>query len=93
MKNYKINRIRKKLDYLDNQLLKLIKQRTHLVDQVLKTKKFKNEIIDKKRITQILKKIKLKSRKLKIDPEITSRIWSNMIRAYINYEFKNFKKK
>lgn len=93
MKNIKINQIRKKLDYLDNKLLKLIKQRTHLVDQVLKTKKFKKEIIDKKRIIQILKKIKLKSKKLKIDPEITSRIWLNMIRAYINYEFKNFKKK
>ena len=93
MKNKKINKIRKKLDYLDNKLLKLIKQRTHLVDQVLKTKKFKKEIIDKKRIIQILKKIKLKSKKLKIDPEITSRIWFNMIRAYINYEFKNFKKK
>ena len=89
----KLALIRVKLDKLDNQLLSLIKKRTILVNDVLKLKEFKNEIVDKKRINQILKKIKLKSKKIKIDPKITSRIWKNMIWSYINYEKKNFKKK
>ena len=63
------------------------------MNDVLKLKEFKNEIVDKKRINQILKKIKLKSKKIKIDPKITNRIWKNMIWSYINYEKKNFKKK
>ena len=89
----KLALIRVKLDKLDNQLLSLIKKRTILVNDVLKLKEFKNEIVDKKRINQILKKIRLKSKKIKIDPKITNRIWKNMIWSYINYEKKKFKKK
>jgi chorismate mutase len=93
MKKIKIQNIRKKLDILDLQILNLIKARTLLVDKVILTKKFKNQIIDNKRIVIIMKKIKAKSLQKKIDPDITKKIWSTMIRAYIDYEFKNFKKK
>ena len=47
MKNRKLQNIRKKLDNLDNSFLNLLKKRTKLVDQVLKTKKYKKDIIDK----------------------------------------------
>ena len=93
MVNRNILKIRKKLDKLDNQLLNIIKKRTNLVNQVIQNKKFKKDIIDKKRISKILKKIKIKSVKMKIDPKITNKIWVNMIRAYIDYEYRNFKKK
>ena len=89
----KLDLIRVKLDKLDNNLLSLIKNRTLLVKDVLKLKEFKSEIVDKKRINFILKKIKTKSIKLKIDPKITNRIWKNMIWSYIDYERRNFKKK
>jgi|TARA_B110000259_G_scaffold64686_1_gene76300 chorismate mutase len=89
----KLNLIRIKLDRLDTELLKLIKKRSNLVNDVLKVKIYKNEIIDQKRIDFILKKIKKKSVQLKIDPKITSRIWKNMIWSFIDYEKRNFKKK
>ena len=89
----KLEIIRSKLDKLDDKLLSLIKYRTNLVKEVLKLKEFKKEIVDKKRINSILKKIHSKSKKLKIDPKITNRIWRNMILSYIDYEKRNFKKK
>ena len=89
----KLEIIRSKLDKLDNKLLSLIKYRTNLVKEVLKLKEFKKEIVDKKRINFILRKINSKSKKLKIDPKITNRIWKNMILSYIDYEKRNFKKK
>jgi chorismate mutase len=89
----KLNTIRVKLDKLDNKLLYLIKNRTRLVREVLKLKEFKKEIVDKNRIKFILKKIKYKSKKLKIDTKITNRIWKNMIWSYIDFERRNFKKK
>ena len=91
--NKNIIKIRKDLDILDNQLLDIIKKRTKLVDLVIKNKKFKKDIIDKKRITIILKNIKMKSKKKKIDPLITAKIWKTMINAFINYEYRNFNKK
>ena len=93
LKRKKLNKIRSKLDKLDNSLIKIIKKRTHLVNQVLKLKDKKKEIIDNKRIKIILKNIRKKSIKNKIDPKITHRIWKNMIWSYIDYEKRNFKKK
>jgi len=93
MVNKKILNIRKKLDKLDNSLLVIIKKRTKLVDQVIKNKKFKKDIVDRKRIKIILKNIKAKSNNRNIDPKITQKIWISMINAFIDYEFRNFKKK
>ena len=89
----KLKKVRKTLDKLDDQFLHLIKIRTKLVDQVVKLKEFKSEIVDVKRIKKILFNIKKKSLNKKIDSNITNKIWKNMIFAYINYQKKNFKKK
>ena len=89
----KLNLLRKKLDKLDNVLLKTIKKRTEIVKKVLSLKSSKKEIVDKKRISTILKKIRKESIKKKIDPKITNRIWKNMISSYIAFEKRNFKKK
>ena len=89
----KLNVLRRKLDKLDNKLIDIIKVRTNLVKEVVKLKEYKKEIVDKKRISIILKKIKKKSISKNIDPKITTRIWKNMIWSYINYERKVFKKK
>ena len=89
----KLNLLRFKLDKLDNKLLELIKKRSNLVNQVLKVKTQKKEIIDQKRINIILRNIKKKSLRLKIDPKITNRIWKNMIWSFIDYENRNFRKK
>jgi chorismate mutase len=93
MVNKNILKIRKDLDKLDNSFLKLIKKRTFLVNRVLINKKYKKDIIDKNRIKIILNNINRKSKMNKIDPRITNKIWKSMIKAYIDYEYRNFKKK
>ena len=93
MVNKNILKIRKKLDKLDDKLISIIKKRTALVDQVLKNKKFKKDIVDKKRISVILSNILKKSKKNKIDTKITRSIWKSMIKAFIDYEYRNFKKR
>ena len=85
--------LRRKLDLVDNKLLNLLKIRSRYVKNVLSLKEFKKEIIDKKRIKIILKNVKIKSMKKGIDPKISHRIWKNMIYAFIEYEYRNFKKK
>ena len=90
MKNFKLKLIRQKIDKLDDKLLNLIKIRTNLVTGILKQKRYKNQIIDKARIIALIKR---KSISRKIDPKITNKIWKNIIRAYIDFEKRNFKKK
>ena len=93
MKNLKLKLIRQKIDKLDDKLLNLIKIRTNLVTGVLKQKRYKNQIVDKSRIKQILTLIKKKSISRKIDPKLTKKIWKNIVRAYIDFEKRNFRKK
>ena len=93
MYNEKLRKIRKKIDKVDRKLLDVIKKRTNLVKEVIKTKKFKNEIVDRDRIKKILINIRKLSKKKNIDIKITRKIWISMINSYIDYEKRNFKKK
>ena len=84
--------LRKKLDKVDDRLLSVLKIRSNYVKEVLSLKEFKKEIIDRKRIKLILRNIQRKSIKKGIDTKISYRVWKNMIYAFIDYEFRNFKK-
>ena len=88
-----LRKYRNKIDDLDNKIFILIKNRTQLIKHILSEKKFKNQIVDRKRINAILKKIKNRSIRNGIDPKITRRIWKSMIWSYIDFEKRNFKKK
>jgi len=93
MNKKKLNIARKEVDHLDKKIFNLIKKRTRIVKHMLSLKKFKKEIIDHKRINEILKRIKNKSIKDGIDPRVTRRIWRSIIWGYVDYQKRNFKKK
>ena len=93
MNKKKLKIARKKIDQLDKEIFSLIKKRTQIIKYMLSLKKFKKEIINYKRINEILKKIKNKSIKNGIDPKITERIWKAIIWSYIDFQKRNFRKK
>jgi len=93
MNKKKLKIARKKVDLLDRKIFNLIKKRKQVVKYMLGLKRYKNQIVDHKRINTILKNIRDKSIKNRIDPKITQRIWTSMIWGFINYQRKNFKKK
>ena len=93
MNKIRLNKERKKIDKIDQQLFKLIKKRTVVVKKMLTLKKHKHEIVDHKRINEILLRLKRKSLKNKIDPRITKRIWKSIIWAYVDYQKRMFKKR
>ena len=93
MNKKNLRKYRIKIDKLDNKIFILIKDRTKIIKNILSEKRFKSQIVDHKRINEVLKKIKSKSIKNGIDPKITRRIWKSMIWSYIDFERSNFKKK
>ena len=93
MEKKKLEIARSKIDQLDDSILNLIKKRTKIVKYMLSLKQFKNQIVDQKRITVILKNIRKKSVQHGVDPKVTSRIWKTMIWSFIDYQRRNFKKK
>ena len=93
MDKKKLNIARKKIDKLDKSIFNLIKKRSKIVKHMLSLKQFKNQIVDYKRISIILKNIRKKSIQHGVDPKITSRIWKTMIWSYVDFQKRNFKKK
>ena len=93
MNKKKLKIARNKIDRIDSSIFKLIKKRTTVVNYMMSLKKFKNQIIDYKRINEILKKIRYKSIKNHMDPKITHRIWKAIIWSYVAFQQKNFNKK
>ena len=93
MNKKKLKIARKKVDQIDEKIFNLIKKRTQIVKYMLVLKKYKNQIVDHKRINTILKNVRNKSIKDGIDPKITRRIWTSIIWGFVNFQKKNFKKK
>ena len=84
--------IRKKIDKVDTKILPLMVRRSELVNEALNLKKKKSEIVDIRRINQIKKKVSSQAKKLGANPKLISNIWLSMIKNFIEFEKKNFKK-
>ena len=87
-----LNEVRKSIDSVDDRLVKLIAEREFYARQAVKFKTNKKQIIDIKRINAVLKKIKILSKKYKVNSLTVERIWKLMIKNFIILENKLFKK-
>ncbi len=85
--------IRKKIDQVDEKLLPLMVKRSKLVEKALSLKKSQTEIIDKKRINEISKKIVKNTSELGGNSKLLKKIWLSIIQNFIDYEKHEFKKK
>ena len=85
--------LRKKIDQIDDKLLPLMVKRSKLVEKALSLKKKQTEIVDKKRIDEISKKIVKKSIELGGNSKLLKSIWLSIIKNFIDYENREFKKK
>ena len=85
--------IRMKIDQVDDKILPLMIKRSKLVEKALSLKKRQTEIVDKKRINEISKKIVKKTSKLGGNSKLLKSIWLSIIQNFIDYENQEFKKK
>ena len=92
MDRTRLKKERKRIDKIDQQIFKLIKKRTIVVKKMLTLKKYKHQIVDHKRIKEILSTLRKQSIRNNIDPNITKRIWKSMIWSYVDFQRRNFKK-
>ena len=88
----KMKEIRKRIDKIDSKLLPLMVKRSLLVNKALALKTKRSEIVDTKRINQIKKRISIQSKKLGANPILISKIWMSIIRNFIDFEKRNFKR-
>lgn len=87
-----LNEVRKSIDNLDTRLVKLIAEREFYARQAVKFKTNKKQIIDRKRINIVLKRINSLSKKYKVNSLTVERIWKLMIKNFIILENRLFRK-
>ena len=87
MSQRNIQKIRSSIDTIDRKIIRLLGLRKK---QVLRIAKYKNKktIVDKKRINQIMKRIKAEAKKNKIDYVLVKNFWKQLIRYSIKLEKK-----
>ena len=87
MSQKKIIKIRSTIDSIDKQIIRLLGLRKK---QVVKIAKYKNKrsIVDRKRINQIMKRIKSEAKKNKIDFNLVKNFWKQLIQYSIKLEKK-----
>jgi len=87
MSQKKIYQIRNQIDKIDRKIIDLLGLRKKKVIKIAKYKTKKN-IIDKKRIQKIYKKIKILSKKNNLDFRLIKSFWSQLINYSILIEKK-----
>ena len=88
MSQRKILKIRSTIDTIDKKIIKLLGLRKKQVLKIAKYKK-KNTIVDKKRINQIMKRIRAEAKKNKVDFVLVKNFWNKLIQYSIKLEKKN----
>ena len=87
-----LKEVRKSIDNIDTRLVKLIAEREFYARQAVKFKTNKKQIIDRKRINIVLKRINSLSKKYKVNSLTVERIWKLMIKNFIILENRLFRK-
>ena len=75
-----IDRLRKQIDKIDSQLLRLISKRMKVAKKIGIYKKKNNmKVVDLQRERKVLDKISQKARKLRVDPHLSRKLFKLMI--------------
>ena len=92
--NYKnMDELRKELDLLDNELIKLVSKRFKFIEQAARIKDDISKIRDNERIESIIIRLRNLAEINDISPDIVEKLWRYIIELSIELETEIFNKK
>ena len=92
--NYKnMDELRKELDLLDNELIKLVSKRFKFIEQAAIIKDDISKIRDNERIEAIIVRLRNLAEINDISPDIVEKLWRYIIELSIELETETFNKK
>ena len=92
--NYKnMDKLRKELDLLDNELIKLVSKRFKFIEQAAIIKDDISKIRDNERIESIIVRLRNLAEINDISPDIVEKLWRYIIELSIELETEIFNKK
>ena len=93
MKYKNMDELRKELDLLDNDLIKLVSKRFKFIEEAAIIKDDVSKIRDNDRIENIIKRLRALAKDNDISPDIVEKLWRFIIELSIELETEIFYKK
>lgn len=87
---YSLREIREKIDIIDKEIVSLLVKRGGYVQQAVKFKNDYSNIVDKKRISEIIENVTRYSKDLNFDSSVIEKIYLYLIQVFIQFEKKTF---
>lgn len=85
-----LNQVRENIDRIDNQIVKLIAERSYYVKQAAGFKKDTQAVKAPNRVEMIVEKVRRLAEENNLNPDIIETVYRNMINAFINMELEEF---
>lgn len=92
MKCENIAQVRENIDRIDNEIVKLIAERTSYVIQASEFKKNEEGVKDSNRVEKVIAKVREKADTYGANADMVEALYREMIARFINMELKEFKK-
>ncbi len=86
-----LEEVRTNIDIIDDKLVELISQRSHLVRQAAKFKNSVEEVKADERIEFIMQKVRHKAISLGVSPNLISELFTIMIHEMVETEISEFR--
>jgi isochorismate pyruvate lyase len=81
-----LGEVRQGIDGLDEQIARLLCERSHYVREAARLKPRREDIVDRERIESIIGHVRGLAGEAGVDPGLLERIYRNMIDAFIAFE-------
>lgn len=87
-----LDQVRRNIDCIDRQVIKLLAERQFNVTQAARFKRTDGEVKAPARVDEVISKIRTISMEYGLDADIAENVYRTMISGFIEKELKEFKK-
>ena len=87
-----LDHVRKNIDRIDGEIIKLISERSSYVRQAARLKNTKDDVRAPKRVEEVIARVRTLAEKEGLDPDIVEEVYRTMISSFIKYEMKELGK-
>lgn len=87
-----IEEVREQIDLIDQQIVKLMSERSQYVKQAAAFKKDVDDVKAPKRVEAVIEKVRHMANENKVDPDIIEAVYRTMISCFIKQEMTHYLK-
>lgn len=92
MKCSSLEEVRASIDRIDDEIIKLIAERTDYVKQASSFKKSEDGVKAPKRVEAVIQRVREKAEEYGADPDMVEALYREMIARFVGMEMDEFKK-